>query len=319
MAAKRTSPALIGAFVVGAVALAVAAVVVLGSGRFFRHTREYVSFFDGSLNGLRVGAPVKFRGVEVGTVRRILLRLDEGGLPPAEIRLPVIFELDFDAIEAGGGRIRPENIPEAIEQGLRARLATESFVTGILYVALDYRPDTPINLFLPPDSARQEVPTVPTAMEEMESTARQVIAKVAEIDVKGLVESARATLDAIREVAESPGLRAGADELGGTMERIDAAVASLEELADATRAEVGPLGQSLRQASDRAAVALEQATDTLKGIDTALAPDSAIVYDARRALNELVWAARAVREFADYLERNPGALVRGKRTSGDAE
>lgn len=315
MATRRASPTLIGAFVVGAVVLAVTGVLVLGSGRFFRDTQEYVAFFDGSLNGLKVGAPVKFRGVEIGSVKRILLRLDEGGLPPGEVRLPVVFELDFDAIEAGGGRFRPENVAQGIEQGLRARLATESFVTGVLYVSLDYLPDTPLNRFLPPDSRHQEVPTVPTAMEEMQSTAKQVIAKIEEVNFKGLVDSATAALDGVNEIVQSPGLRAAVDNLGGTMERLETALASVETLADDTRAEVGPLGRSLRQAGERAGAALEQATETLESVNAALAPDSAFAYDVRRALQELVWAARAIRELADYVERNPSALLRGKRVS----
>ncbi|TMC94991.1 MAG: MCE family protein, partial [Chloroflexi bacterium] len=72
---KRPSATLIGAFVVGAVTLAVTAIVTFGSGQFFRHTQRFVLYFSGSLNGLEKGAPVKFRGVPIGSVKEIRLRI----------------------------------------------------------------------------------------------------------------------------------------------------------------------------------------------------------------------------------------------------
>ena len=74
---KKISPTLIGVFVVGAVALIVIAILVFGSGRLFRQSRDFVLYFDNSVNGLRVGAPVKFKGVEIGQVKRIKLRLED--------------------------------------------------------------------------------------------------------------------------------------------------------------------------------------------------------------------------------------------------
>ena len=74
--AKRANPAFVGAFVIGAIALAIAAVALLGSGSLFRNTHQFVCFFDGNVNGLRVGALVKFKGVEIGEVRQILLSLN---------------------------------------------------------------------------------------------------------------------------------------------------------------------------------------------------------------------------------------------------
>src|ERR1043166_5860308 len=93
---KKASPFTIGAFVVAAVALAVVGVIVFGSGRFFRRTEKCVIYFKRSVNGLRVGAPVKVKGVEIGAVNRILLRLGSLALQPEDVRIPVIIEIDRD-------------------------------------------------------------------------------------------------------------------------------------------------------------------------------------------------------------------------------
>ena len=103
--AKRANPSFVGAFVIGAIALAVAAVVLIGSGMLFRTTHLFVCFFDGNVNGLRVGAPVKFKGVQIGEVRQILLSLNAGNGPTKQsntIKIPVIIELDQGRILSQG-------------------------------------------------------------------------------------------------------------------------------------------------------------------------------------------------------------------------
>ena len=77
---KRFSTTAIGAFVVGSFALLVAAIVVVGSGKMFQKPVQFVCFFPGDVNGLKVGAPVKFRGVQIGSVAsiRLILPPDQG-------------------------------------------------------------------------------------------------------------------------------------------------------------------------------------------------------------------------------------------------
>src|SRR5208282_4872956 len=139
---KKTNPAIVGAFVLGAIALAVLAVIALGSGRLFQKRYEYVLFFQGSVNGLRVGAPVKFKGVEIGSVTRILVNLNTPQVQPqaagGSFRIPVIIELqERRLIRTGANEAGLEDqqlIGSLIDRGLRAELSMESFVTGVLYV-----------------------------------------------------------------------------------------------------------------------------------------------------------------------------------------
>ena len=96
---KKMSPAMIGAFVLGAVALIVIAILVFGSGRLFRQTRTFVLYFDSSVNGLRVGAPVKLKGVEIGSVKDIRLLVGQG---TAGDEIPVIIEIDLKKLTRRG-------------------------------------------------------------------------------------------------------------------------------------------------------------------------------------------------------------------------
>ncbi|MBT8124865.1 MAG: MCE family protein, partial [Gammaproteobacteria bacterium] len=88
---KKSNPTFIGAFVVGAIALAVTTVILLGGGKIFSDRSTYVTYFEGSIQGLRVGANVNFRGVRIGQVRRINVRFEESML---NFDLPVIIELE---------------------------------------------------------------------------------------------------------------------------------------------------------------------------------------------------------------------------------
>ncbi len=140
---KKISPTLIGGFVLGALALLVIAVIAFGSGRLFRKTKEFVVYFDRDVNGLNIGAPVKFKGVEVGSVKNILLQLDQSLEVPS---IPVLFEIDLKKITSRGGAVTlledPTALKAAIDRGLRAQLRTESLVTGVLYIGIDLFPGT---------------------------------------------------------------------------------------------------------------------------------------------------------------------------------
>jgi len=131
---RRVSPTLIGAFVVGAILLSVLAVVMFGSGRYFHKTYEFVLYFPSTVNGLRAGAPVKFRGVEIGSVKDIRLQLEQD-LDPGPI--PVIIEIDPEKLTSRGTTETILNNPQvrkaAIDRGLRGQLQVESFVTGVLF------------------------------------------------------------------------------------------------------------------------------------------------------------------------------------------
>jgi paraquat-inducible protein B len=324
---KKASPTLIGAFVVGALALIVVAVIAFGSGRLFRQSKQFVLYFPGEVNGLNVGAPVKFRGVEIGSVKEILLQLE----PDMKVqRIPVIIEVDLEKLTSRGGSGAilqdPKLFKAAIDEGLRAQLRTESLVTGVLYVGFDLFPEIPANFVQPPGSKYQEIPTVPTALEQAQDVASRIINKLEEIDFKGLVSTLNDTVSGVKQLVNSPALKASLQSLEQTIPKVDLAIADIRKLTNNLDGSVGTLTASLQQTSDATRFAMQQAATTMKQTDAALKqaeaamvniqsasdPDSATFYEISRSLKEVSSAARSLRLLANSIERNPRALIFGK-------
>jgi phospholipid/cholesterol/gamma-HCH transport system substrate-binding protein len=324
---KKISPTLIGAFVIGAIALLVIAVIAFGSGRLFRKTKEFVVYFDGTVNGLNIGAPVKFRGVEIGAVKNILLQLEKS----MEVRsIPVIFEVDLKKITTRGaaGTILedPNALKAAIDQGLRAQLRTESLVTGVLYIGIDLFPGTPVKLVQAAKSKYPEIPTVPTALERVELTAGEILAKLSEVDFKGMMDSVSRTVDGVGQLVNSPALKSALQRLDQTMPKIDEAIVDIRKMTSSLDGNITTLSANLQQTSDEARGAMQQAALTMKQTDLALKeteaaminirgisdPDSVAFYELGRSLREVSAAARSLRLLSNSVERNPRALIFGK-------
>jgi paraquat-inducible protein B len=327
---KKLSPTLIGTFVVGALALLVIAVIAFGSGQLFRKTKNFVLYFDGSVNGLHIGAPVKFKGVEIGSVKNILLQINQN---MQVSKIPVIIEIDLKKMTSRGasGAVaeQQEAFQKAIhERGLRGQLRTESLVTGVLYVALDFFPESPINLVQQPNGDDQypEIPTVPTALEQAEDKVSQIIKKLEEIDFKALIKSVSDTVSGVDQLVNSPAVKSTLRQLDQTMPKIDAAVVSFNKLANDVDGKFTSLSDNLEQTSDATRQAMKQAENSLKQTDAALKaaegamtnikdvidPESPTFYEIGKSLREVSAAARALRLLGNYIERNPRALIFGK-------
>ncbi len=317
---KKISPTLIGAFVVGALSLVVIAVLAFGSGQLFRHTKEFVLYFDSSVNGLRIGAPVKFRGVEIGSVKNILLQLEKNMKVQ---RIPVIIEIDLEKVTrrgASGSALKdPKAAQELLDQGLRGQLQMESRVTGLLYSGLALFPGTPANFVQPPGSKYPEIPTLPTSLENAEDAATRILAKLDEIDFKRLMQSVTQTVNGVNTLLNSPALRSTLQSLSQTMPKVDEAVASIREVATTIDGTVKTLSGDVQQTSETARHAIEQMEGTVKQAEATLASvraavdsDSPTFYELTRSLREVSGAARSLRLLANSLERNPRALIFGR-------
>ena len=306
---SKANPMVIGAFVVGAIVLAIAGVLVLGSGKLFKRTTKAVCYFTGDVMGLNVGAPVKFKGVDIGSVAAVRIRLPEQtGGPTLEsvkqgLRIPVIIEIDNDKLtqEGAAGTLDRARVNQLVELGLRAQLVSQSFLTGLLLVQLDFNPEIPPTHVLPPTSRLLEIPTIPTSMQQIQAAARDVVRKLDAINLEGLADSATRALDSIDRVAQSPGLQQALQTLPVMLSNMNGAVTDLRPLIVRVR---GPFLDSLEGTS-------ASANATLKTFQVLIAPDGPLAVDLATALREMAGAAHSVRLLADSLDRNPSALVRG--------
>lgn len=296
---KKANPAIIGGFIVGAVALAVIGVLVFGSGRFLTEKIHYVMYFDGSVKGLNVGAPVKFRGVKIGQVTDIsIIALAE----KLSLLIKVVFEIEPGRVSSIGQRLTDtpeEAIDVLVVHGLRAQLKSQSFVTGLLEVELDFYPDKPIEL-IGLESKYPEFPTIPSRMEELTKTLEN-------LPIKDLVKSAHEAVEGINQIVNAPEVMESVRALRGTLAEARKLVKNIDGRVDS-------LAVSIEDAAQAAHDALAQIEETTASIKNATSEDSKLVYELTGAFEAMTDAAYTLRAVADYIERHPESLLRGKKT-----
>ncbi|HUR29656.1 MAG TPA: MlaD family protein [Planctomycetota bacterium] len=346
---RRASPVKIGAFVIGGIAILVAALLLLGSGRLFRRTVPFISYFDGSVNGLRAGAPVKFKGVEIGRVDRIRFLQ---GLTNKDQPIAVLYSLDADKLEPAddGTEEMAERVRISIENGLRLQLEPDSLVTGVLHASLAFLPDTEAKLHGPHEGVI-EIPTIPPAIQEIGEALRSIVERVESYPFEQVLDSLRRALDGVASLTSSPKLQeaivsldqalkdfdAAAVEvkrqvaplgigLQGVVERFGAVGNDLQQSLASARSTfsavegfsgemsraVGPLTDSLKSAAEHLQTTALTAQSALESMRVLLDPRAPIAVELRSGLREIAEVARSTRALFELLERDPAALLHGK-------
>ena len=328
---KRANPTVIGVFVLVAVALVVTGVLALGGLKLFREELAVVAFFDGDVAGLSVGSPVLFRGAQLGQVSAIKIALDPHN------KIAVYVKIAAGRGPEGPPRVRTQqDLQPFIDRGLRAQLRIVSLVTGQLSVSLDYLPKTPVVLTgLEPDIP--ELPTVPTQLEQYQARFDRILAALDKADLAQLGQDVSEMVRSVRDVARSPDLARALRTAGDAFKSADAALDDARQLVKKVDREIEPLAASLRTALDDARqlvkkvdreieplaaslhrtldatrTTVKSAQDTLVTVNRTLDGDTRLGDDLSQALRQLAGAARSLDALADYLERHPEALLRGK-------
>jgi paraquat-inducible protein B len=274
---KKANPTLVGVFILGGVVLIVAAIALWGSLKLFEHKYRVLCYFAGSVNGLNVGAPVKYRGVFVGTVVDIRLHFLQ---EEADTRIPVFIELHGKRLhELGVEDLPDEEMTQAmVARGLRARLETASLVTGQLYVNLDRLPDTSAELV---QHEYAEIPTLPSKLEEATRSLTGILAQLEGADFKGIAKSLASAIEGINRLVNTRDIRIAL-------------------------AEIPPTLVSLREA-------FSDLRDGINGVRVLITARGPIALEMQRTMQDLQKAANSVRVLADFLQRNPNALIVGKK------
>ena len=316
---KKANPTLIGVFITVALALAVAGILYFSSSRLFTNTTEYILYFDASLTGLDAGAPVKFRGVTVGAVKEVLIHHNQ---EPNDSALPVIIEINEDEMSEkmdlefnGSGETR---MKQYIQRGLRARLESQSFLTGLLYVNLENLPEAPAR-YHQLKAARMEIPTAPNQLQvfvedfaEIAQKLNTVLGKLdvslGELQTKELSHGLTNLLASLNRVTASP-------ELTNTLTSAHQTLDELRGFLNELRPELDALAVSAEKTIQQSGATLGELRDGVQDIRDVLAPRGALRRDLASALEEVAEAARSISSLAEFLNQHPNALILGRGAS----
>ncbi|MBF0629264.1 MAG: MCE family protein [Magnetococcales bacterium] len=280
----------------------------------YTHKLIYVVYFKGSVRGLSIGAPVEFRGIQVGKVTDIRLEYD---FQETAFRIPVLVQIEPERVSeittSGAKAIRDDSPQEflqtLIKRGLRAQLKTGSYLTGQLFVEIDLLPGTPINLVNAVDSIYPELPTIPTSLDTITASVTSFLDKIQSLPLEGISKELHETLKGTNRTVNAP----------ETLETIRGAAAALNEvktLLKTLNLQIEPLASGVKGASGAAALTLKQIEETLIKVDGLIGPKAPLQYGMVEAVRELSAAARSVRSFIDLLERKPESLLFGKEKEG---
>ena len=276
------------------------------------------------MRGLTIGAPVEFRGIRIGQVLDVKLQFN---MKDVEFKIPVLVEIEPGRLEAEDIGVsaseRRELMDRLVEKGLRAQLKTGSFVTGQLYVDLDIHRDVP-PAKIDWNGANPELPTVPGQMEEVTTNLTALMEKLKGFPIEEIGAGLKDTVQGAGRLVNSPDLVQAIKDLQGTLESFRNVAGDLDRqvMPDLKKA-AGAFGETMKDTqglvkamrSDLAPAlqqAVVEAQKTLLAAQMTLSSESPLQHELKQVLSELSTAARSIRVMADYLERHPDALIRGK-------
>ncbi len=316
---------------IGAFALGTLALLSFGGFHFFEKPERFVVYFDESVHGLDLGSPVKLRGVRVGRVTSLSVRYD--GAQNHSL-VAVVCELNKDMVtDLNGGAVDFSSrgaLEQMVQRGLRAELAVAGLATGLLFVQLDFKDPAEY----PADPALKNdryavIPATRSAIAEFQSGLTELLANLKRVDVAGLARDISSLASTARKQIDGVDVRGLAEQWKKTGAQFEALATnpdikktfdSLNAVAADLRATIAKLDAHLDPASKEFTATLAEARATLQSFATTaasaqtfIAAQSGIGEELASTLSHLNEAADAVKRLADFLERNPNALITGKK------
>ena len=332
MKRNNPNPKIIGAFVSLMLGLIVAMVMYFGTANFLNRSTHFILFFDQSVNGLQIGSAVKFRGVPVGEVKRIMIRAE--GQREDSTAIPVIIEINRSRLENDLGVPRmafePDSIQGSLDRGLVAQLNLESIITGQLFVEFSFELDKmkEAETHLEQVNGIVEIPTLNSSLDEITADVAQIISDVKALDleelntnVNALLVSATTQLNALNTEEIGRSISGAADEITSFItsdefkKSVIAVRGAFEEVRDTAESfnlTEGPLAKTIDDWTLQITETLDSLDNLAGDASALLKPDSNARFEFETMLRELGRAARSIRLLSEYLERNPNALLTGR-------
>ncbi len=270
----------------------------------FRQRIKFMAYFQGSVRGLAVGAPVELFGIPIGTVTGIELQFDPAG---NDSRVAVRLEVQPERI------MQPEQLRAAdpidvahrlVARGMRVQLRSTNYLTGQLVVAFDFFPDAKTA------EVRQEgdtvvLPSMPGGLDSITTNLSQILLKIDNLPLEQIARNLNDTLAGARSITNSKDLHQSITALSSTL-------SSLQDLVRKTDNEVGPALKRLPDIAQGMQAAIERTSKLLGSADSGYGENSQFRRDIQRLLEQVSDTARSVRLLADYLDQHPEALLRGR-------
>ena len=277
----------------------------------FTEKVRFVMFFEDSVRGLTVGAPVEFKGIKVGSVIGVRLEYEER---TGAFRIPVVVELEPERILDRGERMKKaprDAFQSLVKRGLRARLQTGNLLTGQLFIDLDMQPKAPIRL-VGAGRTEPELPTVMGNLEQMTTQMKSIVDKLDKVDIVAIGSELQSTLKGTAAIANSPNLDKTIADLAASLSSLRGILRKVDDRAE-------PITANLEQALAAARDALEKSKATMAAVEGVLSPESPMHDNAARLAQELSSTAKSLRSLVEMLERSPQSLLFGRKPTGEKQ
>ena len=312
-------------FVMAASIIAVAAVMVFGAAKFFSRTENFISFFSESVNGLDVGAPLKYKGVKIGKVEGIFISSSKN---IKESSVSVVYSIDIDQLRRKTGtdfKDYSDWMDEQIAEGLRAKLNYQSIVTGMLYIELDFIADKGEKYDLKYGGTRfKEIPAAKSGLSELAKGFEKTMADVAKIDFAGIGQNVHSAIVKVNEKLDAIDAKAISDNAVSALKGVDdlvrnrdvaEAIKKLDVLLSDSDALVNDARAELKNFSSSGASLAARLDEVLRNVNSVVAPQSLLRYQIAVLVKTMNDSMSYISNFTDYLQRNPNSLLRGKDNS----
>jgi paraquat-inducible protein B len=328
----KLSPTVVGVFVIGAIALGVVALLSFGGLHFFSQPQRFVVYFDESVHGLDLGSAVKLRGVRIGHVVDLNVRYDAKS---NRSEVAVVCELSRDILTDAHGE--PIDVSDRtalqvlIDRGLRAKLGVVGLATGLLFVELNFVDPADYPASNPGVAGEKYavVPAVPSAISEYQASLTMILSNLKKVDFGGLADDVKKLLTAAQKQLDGADVRglvsqwkdagAAVKELASSPDakrafaNLNAAITDLRGVLAKIDTQVTPAGENLTATLKEAKAALERFNAAAASAQHFIEAQSWVGDQGVQTLQELGDAAESVRRLADFIERDPNAILVGKK------